>query len=114
MAKKRSRLTTLEKFNNARREYEAGKFDTIEEAAEAHDICAATYYNYNKKVPSQPKIEFREIKTEGNIVPEDLLEENKKLRAIVMSSDESKTIKSLQDQVNKLKDKLIEMVLAKG
>lgn len=112
MSKRLSGLTTLERFNMARSAYEAKKFDTIEDAAKAHKISPATYYNYARKIPSSgalPIASFSPSKMYSQEELDKIIKENQQMRTLL--NGDSSAVKSLQDEISKLKNKIVELIM---
>lgn len=101
-----SSKSTLERFKKAKMERDSGKYSSIEDAAKANKLSPASYYNYLKK----------EFADKGEKMPSgvnisELLRENEQLKAKVV--EDQKAINGLQSSIEKLKNKLIDVLLLK-
>lgn len=131
MSKKISEMSTEEKFLAAKKAKEAGKYKTVEDAARAFKISPATYYIYNKThsndqaedtsakikvvdTSEPPKAGIEDAGTDNYSDAEinRIIKENQELRVI---AHKNRTMaEQLQDQVQKLKEKIVDLVMVKG
>lgn len=85
---------TMKKVKAVKRDREAGKYKTLEQAAKAHKISPATFYNYAKGL------------TEGSLTKSN--GKNLTEKAIV------KEIRTHESKIAELKEKLLNAILLKN
>lgn len=117
---KKKNLSTMEKFLQAKEGLEKNKYHSVEDAAEKVGISPATYYNYQNKTKSKT-VQAATARTSASATSEDdyspqeiekILKEAQQYRTAYAKQND--VIESLQSQVNKLKDKVIDLLLSKA
>jgi hypothetical protein len=101
-SKNQKQPSTLEKFLKAKQMYDDGKYTSIEDAAKAAKISPATYYNYAKKVVGSEGL------AETSLTNFDLPNSSTEFKQTVLE------IKTLQQKIESLKEKVINMIMVKG
>jgi hypothetical protein len=106
MSKIKLPSSTEERFKLAKEGHDSGKYSSIEAAAKATKISPATYYNYARKLTTPEKKASDDEYSQEEI--NRVIRENQSLRTTASE------VTFLRDQVEKLKNKLIDMILVKG